>query len=335
MAPAQESCRREPWSTLGRVSTREISTWTRSGEQWSPDGDAARTEVVWVRIAEREDLVEVGERYGLPADVLRRAATPVSGRTRYHVEHLEGGGVHLSAPTLSYQEATNDVLTGEVTCLVLDGVVLTAESGDADTLDRVAERLAGTQTAPDRLTGGVLSALLASLVQGAAEVESALADAVTGLEEAVFSHEDTAPVGPIYALKREIAEARRALVPLGSELPDLVTEPDDAATADAWVRRLATAVDRIDRRLDAHDDLLADMLSAHLALISVRQNETIRRISAWAAILAVPTLIASVYGMNFRQMPELSWTWGYPASMALMLGVGLVLHRLFRRSGWL
>ena len=143
------------------------------------------------------------------------------------------------------------------------------------------------------------------------------------------------PVERIYALKREIAEARRALVPLESELPELVVGPDEAAPADAWVRRLVRAVDRLDRRLAAHDSLLVDMLSAHLALVTVRQNDTIRRISAWAAIVAIPTLIASIYGMNFRHMPELSWYWSYPAVVGIMVVLSVVLHRLFRRSGWL
>src|SRR5665647_1879895 len=90
------------------------------------------------------------------------------------------------------------------------------------------------------------------------------------MEDAVFSSSHDAPVERIYALKREIAEARRALVPLGAELPELVTGPDDTAPADAWVRRLVSAVDRLDRRSAAHDDRLADMLSAHRALIPVR-----------------------------------------------------------------
>lgn len=288
-------------------------------------------------MAEPGDIVTAGERLGLPADVLARAGTrnSLGGRSRPHVEHLKSGGVHLTAPTLTFVESSDDVLTGEVTCLVLDGVVITAETGTAGVIDRVSERLAEPQATLDHLTGGVLSALWASLVEGASEVEGALGDAVTTLEDAVFASNETEPVERIYALKREIAEARRALVPLGAELPELVIGPDDSAPADAWVRRLILAVDRIDRRLDAHDNLLADMLSAHLALISVRQNDTIRRISAWAAILAVPTLIASIYGMNFRHMPELSWYWAYPAVVALMVFASLVLYRLFRRSGWL
>ena len=278
------------------------------------------------------EIVAVGERLGLPADVIERAGTRSlpGGRIRPHMEHLKGGGVHLTAPTLTFREASADVLTGEVTCLVMDGVVITAETGSAGVLDRVAERLTEPQAALDKLTGGVLSALWASLVEVASEVESALGDAVTDLEDAVFATAESAPVERIYALKREIAEARRALVPLEAELPELVIGPDETAPADAWVRRLVRAVDRLDLRLAAHDSLLVDMLSAHLALVTVRQNDTIRRISAWAAMVAIPTLIASIYGMNFRHMPELSWYWAYPAVVALMVFASLVLYQIGR-----
>ena len=147
------------------------------------------------------DIVTAGERLGLPAEVLERAGTrSPGGRARPHVEHLKGGGVHLTAPTLTYREASDDVLTGEVTCLVLAGVVITAETGAAGVLDRVAERLTEPQATLDQLTGGVMSALWASLVEAASEVEGSLASAVTGLEEAVFTSTETEPVGRIYAL---------------------------------------------------------------------------------------------------------------------------------------
>ena len=313
------------------------TTWLHSAAGWreAAPGKRVAGEVLWVRTADRADFAELARQLGLPVDVVRSAGTrgPSGRHHRPHVEHLEGG-VFLTAPTITYRDSTADVLTGEVTFLVLDGVVLTAESGSAGVLDAVAERLDEPATI-DRLSAGVLSGLLAVLVTTASDVELALADDVEELEQTVFSPGHTTPVEQIYALKREIAEARRALIPLVVELPELVSDPDDHATADAWVRRLSTAVDRLDQRLAAHDDLLADMLSAHLALVSVRQNDDVRRISAWAAIAAAPTLIASVYGMNFDTMPELGWPWGYPVAIGVMAAVCVALHRLFTRSGWL
>ncbi|WP_188079092.1 CorA family divalent cation transporter [Actinotalea subterranea] len=312
-------------------------TWWHSPDGWHAGQPPARddADVLWVRVASREEVPAVAERLGLPTDVVRSIGAHGAGRHgRPHVQHLSGG-VYLTAPTTSYRESTADVLTGEVTCLVLGGVVLTAEAGPAGCLDQVAELLATPQPAPDRLTAGVLSALLAALVATASDVEARLSEAVEAVEETVFAGERTNPVEAIYALKREIAEARRGLVPLGAELADLVTDPDGRDAGDAWARKLVTAVDRLDRRLDAHDELLAALLSSHLALVSIRQGDDVRRISAWAAIVAVPTLVASVYGMNFHHMPELGWVGGYPAALGVMAGLSVLLHRLFTRSGWL
>ncbi|GEN79096.1 CorA family divalent cation transporter [Actinotalea fermentans] len=310
--------------------------WTRTGPHWHPDGLASAADVTWVRVDSPADFAEVGKEHGLPeqllAHVAPRSARPA--RTKPHVELLDGGGIHLVAPTLSFNDPT-DVVTGEISCLVVGDVVLTAETGQAGVLDRVQERLAQPQSSPDRLTGGLLSALLLALVQSASDVEDMIADAVVSLEDVVFSPREDAPVERLYEVKREIAEARRALEPLGAELPDLLVDPSGAAPADAWVRRVIAAVDRLDRRLEDHDELLADMLSAHLALVSVAQNEQMRTISAWAATLAVPTLVGTIYGMNFVHMPELHWSVGYPLALGFMAAVGTTVNLLFRRSGWL
>ena len=310
--------------------------WTRTGPHWHPDGLASAADVTWVRVDSPGDFTEVGKAHGLPDQVLRHVAerTGRPGRARPHVELLDAGGVHLVAPTLSFNDPT-DVVTGEVSCLVLGDVVLTAETGDAGVLDLVQERLAQPQSFPDRLTGGLLSALLLALVEKATDVEDMIAGAVVSLEGVVFSPREDAPVERLYEVKREIAEARRALMPLGAELPDLLTDPDSASPGDAWVRRVIGALDRLDRRLEDHDELLADMLSAHLALVSVAQNEQMRTISAWAATLAVPTLVGTIYGMNFVHMPELHWTLGYPLAVGFMATVGILVNVLFRRSGWL
>lgn len=309
--------------------------WSRTGAHWHPDGLTSAADVVWLRVDSPEDFPAVGAEHGVPESALVRVArAPRPGRPKPRVELLEGGGIHLVAPTLGFNDPT-DVVTGEVTCLVHGDVVLTAETGPAGVLDRVQERLAQPQVFPDRLTGGLLSALLLALVETAADVEDMIADAVVSLEGVVFSPRADAPVERLYEVKREIAEARRALEPLRAELPDLLTDADETSPGDAWVRRVISAVDRLDRRLEDHDELLADMLSAHLALVSVAQNEQMRTISAWAATLAVPTLVGTIYGMNFVHMPELHWTIGYPLALGFMAVVGATVNLLFRRSGWL
>jgi len=279
------------------------------------------------------------------ADAALRTHLDGRRRARPHVDRLEEALLAV-VPTLTSGEG-GDVATGAVALVVTDGVVLTAESGDAAVLDALADRLGERRPAPDARTGGVLSTLLALLVERALDVEDDIAQAVADLEEVVFSGRTDPPVERIYQLKREIAEARRALAPLTMELPALVADPDapDAGTPgrasgvvaldDTWVRRLVASVDRLDRHLKDHDELCADMLSAHLALVSVAQNEQMRRISAWAATLAIPTLVGTVYGMNFRHMPELHWTLGYPFALTLMVVLGLAVNLLFRRSGWL
>lgn len=311
----------------------------RQGEVWETADEARRVRggTTWVVARDRSDMVVAAERLGLPADVVANAGShgPIRRPGRPHVEHLPGGGVYLATPTMTYRGETVDVLTGEVALIALDGVVLTWESGPTAVLDEVASRLDDGEAAVDHLSGGVLATLLGVLVSEAADVESAIGDAVEHLEATVFSADRSDPVAQVYALKREIAEARRALGPLGVELPDLVGDPDRARKEDAGLRRLMTLVERLDHRLEAHDRLLADMLSAHLSMVSVRQNDDVRRISAWAAIAAAPTLLASVYGMNFEHMPELTWPLGYPLAIGVMVAASGLLYGLFRRSGWL
>ena len=92
---------------------------------------------------------------------------------------------------------------------------------------------------------------------------------------------------------------------------------------------------RLNETIDAQRELLTTALEAHLSLMSHAQNEHMKRITAWAAMIAVPTMIAGIYGMNFRNMPELSWSYGYHASIAVMVGACVALYVGFKRSGWL
>jgi len=157
------------------------------------------------------------------------------------------------------------------------------------------------------------------------------------VEEQVFSPARSSDAQTIYSLKREVLEVRRAAGPLVAPLKQLVdrdgSDPDDHALF--VLRDVLDHLVLVAEHVEGYDRLLTDILNAHLAQVSVRQNEDMRKISAWAAIFAVPTLIAGVYGMNFQHMPELSWRFGYPGCVALMLGVCSLLWRQFKRVGWL
>jgi len=326
----------------------DVLVWIDNGGTWGPVAlDAAVASRhgrgapgIWVRLHDAAELGSVAERLGIPAEALRRstAGGPGTHATHPHLERLPGGGTYLSIPTLSYVEATQDVLTGSLLVVLADNVIFTCEEGGAGTLEAAALRLNSSDVPAESGARLVLAVLLLELVGAASDVELSLGEAVADTEDLVFSASPADPVQRIYSLKREIAEARHALVPFSAEFTELVAHDEDArrgGEAKPWLLRLAKSVDRLDRRLEGHDSLLADMLSASLSRISVRQNEDMRKISAWAAIAAVPTLVAGVYGMNFRHMPELGWTWGYPATVAGMALACFVLYRVFKRSGWL
>lgn len=311
-----------------------------SWSQVSEPGAAGRSGGRWVRAGSLDELVDAAARAGADPGTLHAVgAAPGFRAQRAHVEHLPGGGVLLAAPTLAYDPATLAVTSGRVVCLVTGDLAVTAESAGGQVLDAVASRLGDGSAVPAHGVWQVLAALVATLASRAAAVEAGLGEAVAETEAIVFARDGSDPLERLYGLKREIAEARRALVPFSSELSELA--PDDGGDGDptgarwSWLRRLETVVERIDRRLDAHDALLGDLLSVRLAQVTLRQNEDQRRISAWAAIGALPTLVASVYGMNFQHMPELAWRYGYGLVLLVLATSCTVLHRRFKRSGWL
>lgn len=325
-----------------RVLTLVAGAWREL-----PPGAGDRVDATWVIVARPADVPAAARRHGSSDETIAvlehrgplAHALDAGHSRRARVDRTPDGDVVLTAPTLSFVEETRDVHTGALTCVVTDHVVITAEQGDALVLDHAAAKLCNGPALTGPGVQQVLAAVLKTLVGSAADVEVALGEAVATMERLVFSTERSDdPLEPIYDLKREIAEARRALGPVTSVLPDLISDTEDPAVehpARAWLPHVQGTADRIDRHLEGHDSLLDAMLQVHLAQVSVRQNEDMRKISAWAAIAAVPTLVAGIYGMNFRHMPELSWTYGYPLVLGGMVVVCVVLYRLFRRSGWL
>jgi magnesium transporter len=140
----------------------------------------------------------------------------------------------------------------------------------------------------------------------------------------------------IYELKREVLEFRGAEDPLVPVLQDIVKGRVSVAPGTTeYFRDVLDHLLRVDEQVDSHNELLTNVLNAHLAQVGMQQNEDMRKISAWAAILAVPTLVTGAYGMNFTHMPGLTEWWGYPAAVVLIVGICASLYRWFRKSGWL
>jgi magnesium transporter len=156
------------------------------------------------------------------------------------------------------------------------------------------------------------------------------------IEAQVFSDDRENPAGRIYKLKRQVLNMYRAVDPLLEPLERLHTAVHPLYDDDLghYFRDVDDHLRRAASRIEVQRDLLSDVLQVNLAHVSVQQNDDMRRIAAWAAMAAVPTLFGGVWGMNFDHMPELSHLWGYPMALGLMAGTALVLFRWFRRQGW-
>ncbi|RLL65935.1 magnesium and cobalt transport protein CorA [Streptomyces sp. Z26] len=240
----------------------------------------------------------------------------------------------------AYDDGTSTVSTGELMLFVGDSFVVTVRHGDTNPLSAVRQRL---EDEPDVLRHGptaVMYAVSDAVVDHYMDVEAELHVDLDELEEEVFTPDGGEGRGVaerIYAFKRQVLEFRRAAGPLAEPMTRLAGGGMRFVPGPSlpFFRDVNDHLTRVNEQIEGLDRLLSDILSAHLAQLSVRQNDDMRRISAWAAMCAVPTMIAGVYGMNFTHMPELHWAWAYPAVVALMAGTCVVLHRFFRRRGWL
>ena len=260
----------------------------------------------------------------------------VQGRERAKVE-LYDTSVFVVLKPLRYIESTSDIETGELMLFVGDHFIVTVRRGDASPLAGLRHEL---EAQPDRLRLGpmaVLHSIVDSVVDTYTVIDEEIAGDLEAIETEVFSGSrmDSAT---IYRLKREVLEFRRAAVPLSAPLQMLhhsKQSPIDEVELRLLLRDVSDHLQAVIDHVESYDRLLTDVLSAHLAQISVQQNNDMRRISAWVAIAAVPTMIAGIYGMNFDDMPELRWRYGYFAVLGLMAVVCLAIYRAFKRSGWL
>jgi magnesium transporter len=235
--------------------------------------------------------------------------------------------------------ATSEVVnTGEIMVFVGHDFVITVRHGRHGSLGPLREEL---ESDPQQLAKGpsaVLHAIADHVVDDYLSVTDSVQLDIDQVETDVFAQDGArADPGRIYQLKRELLELKRAVVPLSRPLEDLATRPIRAVDPEiqAYFRDVSDHLLRAKEQIAAFDELLNSILQAHLAQVTVAQNEDMRKITAWAAIIAVPTMVCGMYGMNFDHMPELHWRYGYGMVMGVISVACVSLYRMFRRSGWL
>jgi magnesium transporter len=239
--------------------------------------------------------------------------------------------------TVAYDGPGRPLGMGDLCLFVTDSTIMSVRHGTAMPLATIRADL---QSRPERLAKGptaVVHEIIDRLVDQYVDVGDRIANDVRAIEDSVFDDDVPAVPQELYAVKRELIEFRRAVTPMLEPLTQLAS--GSVAHIDAAFRFDFSDVRdhllRVLDQLEALDRIMDAALQANLALITVKQNEDMRKISAWAGMAAVPTMIAGIYGMNFENMPELSTEWGYFIVVGLMVGITISLHRLFRRNKWL
>ncbi len=243
----------------------------------------------------------------------------------------------LVLKTARYVDPQEVVEIGELLVFAGPDYLITVRHGEASELHEAREAL---ERDPDRMTCGpsaALHAILDKVVDDYTPALVGLENDIDEVEDELFSGRRSNPGERIYRLQREVLEFRRAVAPLVDPVDRLARGHYEQVHPEirAYFNDVNDHLIRSRDQLDAMRDLLAGSLQANLAQVAVRQNNDVRRISAWVAIIAVPTAIAGIYGMNFEHMPELKWEVGYPGALLLMLLICSYLYFRFKRSGWL
>jgi magnesium transporter len=323
----------------GRLPLREARAAARSTSGF-----------VWIGLQQptAAEVEAIAQEFALPPLAVEDA---VKAHQRPKLETY-GAVLFAVLKPVRYVDHDEVVEIAEIAVFVGPNFVVTVRHGESDVLRRVrAELDSGQSSLPAQGTTGLLHRTLDLVVDGYEETLGFIDEDVDQIESQVFSAATDDNSERIYKLKREIAEFRRAVLPLSSAVQRLAAGEIVGIDQDSlpYFRDVHDHVLRTADGIEVHDRLLSDILQADLARvavrqseiavrqneIAVRQNEDMRKISAWAAIALVPTAIAGIYGMNFENMPELHWKYGYFVVVAGIVTACVVLHRLFRRNGWL
>jgi magnesium transporter len=296
----------------------------------------------------REEVEAVAEEFGLHPLAVEDA---LSGHQRAKLERYDDGLFVVLRPA-RYSDEAETVVFGELHVFAGPDFVVTIRHADSPDLGRVRRRLEEDPALLGRGPEAVLYAILDQVVDEYAPVVAGVQADVDEIEDQLFGDgSDDGLSERIYRLSREVIHFQRSVQPLTALLHELLQEATADESAEASPERtelrrsLRDVLDHTIRVTDAVDSLRAILdkaLTVHSTLVSRRQTETglaqndvVRKISSWAAILFAPTLVAGIYGMNFDDMPELHWRLGYPWALGLMVLFGFGLYAVFKRKKWL
>lgn len=288
----------------------------------------------WIGLHEptREEFDSVADEFGLRKMAMRD--TPKVHQRPKIERYDETLFVVLKAAR--YIEEKEEVEFGEIHAFVGPDFVVTVHYGEANELGDVRR---WAESKPDLLRKGpyaVLYAIMDHIVEDYVPVADGLENDIDEIEVEVFGNKPDVSKR-IYELFREVIQFHQAILPLAGALGRLTEGA--AGDIDPEVRRylhgLQDRVLRVTERVEGFRELLTNILNVNLTLIGINQNDQMKKISAWAAIVIVPALIAGIYGMNFDYMPELHWRYGYLMAISLMALIALALYLAFKRSRWL
>jgi magnesium transporter len=291
---------------------------------------------VWLGLYEPEKdvLRQVQQQFGLHDLAIEDA---YNAHQRPKLELYESS-LFVVLRTAHLSHAPRHLEFGETHVFLGRNYVVTVRHGSLRSHIGVRQRCESTPHLLAKGPGYVLYALMDFVVDQYLPIVQQIEEEVEALEDIIFTMTDTGDAtARIYQLKRDLLSLRRTTAPLVEVCNrlmrfDLPHVPEDTRV---YFRDVYDHVVRLNETIDAQRELLTTALEAHLSLMSHAQNEHMKRITAWAAMIAVPTMIAGIYGMNFRNMPELNWAYGYHASILVMISACVALYVGFKRSGWL
>ena len=296
---------------------------------------------VWVGLHEPDEhqMQAVGDVFGLHELAVEDA---VHAHQRPKLERYDDT-LFLVLKTVNYVEhesvtkARQIVETGEIMIFTGRDFVVTVRHGDFSGLAGVRHQIDSNPANCALGPYAVLHAIADHVVDTYLDVTDSVEGDIDAMEENVFSPASSTDIEHIYLLKREIVELRRAVAPLTLALQRLTSDHNDLISKELrrYIRDVLDHNTQAADRITTYDDLLSSLVQAALGKVAMQQNVDMRKISAWVAIAAVPTALAGIYGMNFDNMPELHWAYGYPAVLVVMLTVCTLLYRTFRHNGWL